>query len=408
MKKILVIKDGLSTGGTTSSFFAFLEAMKSQAKYKVFVWINKNVKSDGEFANCPYEYGSAQLERCFKQPKTVVEKLVLLIKNRQLLLYLGTKAIPVIKYNNSKIIQSYQLMDILKAKRQKAIELEDFDAVITWEEFYPCYLLAEAVKTKKKIAWIHPDYIQCGFNSKYDKPVFEKLDAIVAVSEAGQQSLKKAMPDYENKFMCVENCVNVTDIRHKAKELQNDMLKEDGGINIVTVARLQNISKALDRAVRIASKLKKAGHVFKWFFVGNGEDYNNMRTLIDENDVNDCMILLGHKDNPYPYMANADLFVLQSYYEGKPMVVDEAMIVGTPVLVSNYAAAKEQVLDGCGWVAENNEDDIYRRLEDLLNNRDKLLACKEKLAKLDINRFMDCSAYINMLDEVLNNDSKNI
>jgi glycosyltransferase involved in cell wall biosynthesis len=216
------------------------------------------------------------------------------------------------------------------------------------------------------------------------------------------------MPELAQKFWCIENCVNVTEVREKSKEFQNDILKEEGKVNLVTVARLQNISKALDRAVRIASRLKKSGYNFKWFFVGNGEDYDRMQELIAENDVKDCMILLGHKDNPYPYMANADLFVLQSYYEGKPMVVDEAMIVGTPVLVSNYAAAKEQVTEGCGWVAENNEEAIYKKLKELIDNRDKLISCKENLVELDVNRFMDCSAYVNMLDEVLNNDCENI
>jgi len=408
MRKILVIKDGLSTGGTTSSFLAFLNAMKFQTKYELFVWINEAEEKRREIPNHVQVYFDERLDKSFRRPQTIAEKVISLARNRQLFLYLKMKLLGLINQDDSRVIRMYQLMDIRSAKKQDMIKMDGFDAVITWEEFYPCYLLAETIQTYKKIAWIHPDYIQCGFDSKYDKPSFAKLDAIVAVSEKGRESLTATMSEYAQKFYCVENCVNVDEVRIKAKEPQNDMLKEDEIVCIVTVARLQNISKALDRAVRIASNLKSKGYSFKWFFVGNGEDYNRMQAWIIENDVSDCVILLGHKDNPYPYIANADLFVLQSYYEGKPVVVDESLILGTPVLVSNYAAAQEQVPKDCGWIADNNEEDICKKLEEVIRNRDEIISCRERLSKLDMNHFMDCSSCVNMLDEVLNNDCKNI
>lgn len=408
MKKILIIKEELSTGGTTSSFLAFLSAMKNQTKYAIYVWTNVRVGQWKEIPDNVQMYFDERLDKSFKKPETKLEKILSLVTNRQLFLYLKVKVLRLTNRDDNKIFRMYQLMDIRRAKKQNIIKLDEFDAVITWEEFYPCYLLAEAIQTNKKIAWIHPDYIQCGFEAKYDKPSFAKLDRIIAVSETGCQSLVTIMPEYKQKFRCVENCVNVNDVRIKAKEKQDDILKEDGKINIVTVARLQNISKAMDRAVRIASKLKHKGYDFKWYFVGNGEDYKRMQMWIAENDVDDCVILLGHKDNPYPYIANADLFVLQSYYEGKPMVIDESLILGTPVLVSNYAAAQGQVPNGCGWIAVNDEENICEKIEEVLHNREVLLAAREQLSRLDVSHFINCSAYVNMLDEVLTNDCKNI
>lgn len=408
MKKILIIKDGLQTGGTTASFLAFLQAMEHQEKYEVYVWINELLKADKRLPQYVHIYSTPELDGAFAHPQSAIGKILRLLKNQQFYPYLKSRFLLKKNRDNRRVIACYQQMDIKKAKSQKKIELSEFDAVLTWEELYPCYLLAECIQTKKRIAWIHPDYVQCGFEPQYDRPVFEKLDAIVAVSKGGQHSLKNAMPELAHKFRCVNNCVNVMKIREKSEEPQQDIIQEEEQITLVTVARLQNISKALDRAVRVSSRLKKAGYCFKWYFVGNGEDYERIQTLIEENDVKDCMVLLGHKDNPYPYMKKADLFVLQSYYEGKPVVVDEAMIIGTPVLVSDYASAKSQVIEGCGWVVDNDEDAIYKGMEEILGNTDKLLECKKHLAKLDVERYMDCSAYVNLFDEVLKDDCEDI
>ena len=62
--------------------------------------------------------------------------------------------------------------------------------------------------------------------------------------------------------------------------------------------------------------------------------------------MEDKVILLGKRSNPYPYIKACDLYVQPSRYEGKAVTVREAQILCKPVVVTNYPTAKSQILDG--------------------------------------------------------------
>ena len=109
------------------------------------------------------------------------------------------------------------------------------------------------------------------------------------------------------------------------------------------------------------------------------------------------LILLGQKNNPFIYIKQADLFVLQSYYEGKPISVDEALILNVPVLVTNYVSAKEQVRSDYGFIVENDEDSIYNKLDMILNQKELLLAKKDNLSKQDYHKYQDISLFMDIV-----------
>lgn len=393
MNKILIIKDELKTGGTTSSFLSLLNVLSKQTQFKVDVWVanEKNVVLPEGITKIE----NIALDAAFFQPRGI-KKLVYYIKNGLFFLSLYNK---FFCKTQKKQIKLYQQMSIARVKGQVAIDLMDYDAVITWEEFYPCYLLAEKIHTKAKIAWIHPHYENCGFSKKCDRPFFKKLDAIVAVSEAGKNSLKCCFPEMEEKFYSVENYLTVEDIRQKSREKQTEI--QDDCFNIITVARLQNISKALNRAVNIAARLKNADLKFRWYFIGDGPDREEICTLIQKLNIEDNVFLLGEKSNPYKYVKNADLFVLQSYYEGKPVVVDEAMILGVPVLVTNYDSAAQQVDLRYGFIVDNNEEAIYQGIQKILKDRKLLDERKDSLKDLDVLSYQDSRYCLELLDKVV-------
>lgn len=138
--------------------------------------------------------------------------------------------------------------------------------------------------------------------------------------------------------------------------------------------------------------------IFKWYIIGDGEDKEKLLKLVKENGLEDIFILLGARDNPYPYMKNANLFVLQSYYEGRPLVVDEAMIVGTPVLITNYSSSNEQVSDGVyGYIVKNEEIDIYLKLKDIIKNPEQLNVLRRNLEDKDWHKLEDCSVFISAM-----------
>ena len=62
------------------------------------------------------------------------------------------------------------------------------------------------------------------------------------------------------------------------------------------------------------------------------------------------VILLGKKENPYPYIKSCDIYVQPSRYEGKSITVREAQILGKPVAVTDYPTAHSQINDGVDGV----------------------------------------------------------
>ena len=114
-----------------------------------------------------------------------------------------------------------------------------------------------------------------------------------------------------------------------------------------------------------------------------------LKELVSQLRLQDRVIFHGEQSNPYPYMVGADLFLLTSYHEAAPMVIDEAVCLKLPVLTVKTTSSHEMVqLRQAGWVCENDQMALSKALCDLAGNRDALRVCKEKLAqyKADNNK----------------------
>lgn len=226
--------------------------------------------------------------------------------------------------------------------------------------------VADFIKAPEKITWVHNDPEKLGFNSEYCKKLYEDFDRIVCVSSAVKEQFDAIFLANECKTEVVYNFFNLKKISNQAKEYIPFERSEE--YNIVTVCRIDNGSKRTDGIVKVCAQLKKDGiKGFKWRIVGDGPELNQNIALAKKLDVLDVLEFSGGKKNPLPYVSNSNLFALYSAYEGHPMVIGEAQALGTPILTTNYAAAKEQVSPSQGYIAENDED-FYQKLKELIKN----------------------------------------
>lgn len=83
-----------------------------------------------------------------------------------------------------------------------------------------------------------------------------------------------------------------------------------------------------------------------WYIIGFGSDEQLIRRRIAECGMENRVILLGKKENPYPYIKACDLYVQPSRYEGKCVTVREAQMLGKPIVITNYETAKSQLENG--------------------------------------------------------------
>ena len=126
----------------------------------------------------------------------------------------------------------------------------------------------------------------------------------------------------------------------------------------------------MDRIVETCSRLKQEGiRGFTWTIVGDGYEMTKIKNMSKEKNVTDIINIVGLKTNPFPYMQNADVFVLTSSFEGYGMTSREAQILGCPALITNFGPAHEVVDDGVtGMICDNSTDGVYSMMKKVLSD----------------------------------------
>ena len=247
---------------------------------------------------------------------------------------------------------------------------EEYDVAISY--LWPHNFVAEKVRAKKKIAWIHTDYSVIKPNRIMDLKDWSKFDSIVGVSEKCVETFLKLYPSLKEKCIVVENITSPEFIRKMSEEQVSEEFEKDK-FNLLTVARFSH-AKGIDQGVEAIKLLRDRGiDNIKWYIVGYGGDENKIRELITRYSLEDMIEILGKKDNPYPYMKMCDLYMQPSRYEGKAVTVVEAQILAKPVLITNYPTAHSQVVNEVdGEICELSIDGIANGVEKFYRDRELL------------------------------------
>lgn len=209
----------------------------------------------------------------------------------------------------------------------------------------PHYIVSKKVNADKKIAWIHTDYSTIEVDVQSELQMWSRFDSIVSISDDVTAAFLKKFPELESKIVLIENILSKTFIEEQSNEfdVSNEMLADS--VKLLSIGRFCE-AKNFDNVPEIASIMKAKGVDFKWYLIGYGSDEELIRTKISEYKMDDTVIVLGKKENPYPYIKACDIYVQPSRYEGKCVAVREAQILDKPVVITNYTTAKSQITDG--------------------------------------------------------------
>lgn len=247
---------------------------------------------------------------------------------------------------------------------------EEYDIAISY--LWPHDFVAEKVRAKKKIAWIHTDYSNISPDRNIDLKIWDKFDSIVGVSEKCVATFLKLYPSLKEKCVVVENITSPEFIRKMSEEQVSEEFEKDK-FNLLTVARFSH-AKGIDQGVEAIKLLRDRGiDNIKWYIVGYGGDENKIREFITRYSLENMIEILGKRDNPYPYMKMCDLYMQPSRYEGKAVTVVEAQILAKPVLITNYPTAHSQVVNEVdGEICELSIEGIANGVEKFYRDRDFL------------------------------------
>ena len=223
-----------------------------------------------------------------------------------------------------------------------------------------------SVKAKKKISFVHCDFLNYIGNNPYNKKYYKNFDAIACVSNSCKAVFDSVCPDYKNKTYTVHNCYNFKMMEEYGGKYEAEYT--EGKINLFTAARISE-EKGIFRMFTILSDLKRQGVEFVWRIAGAGPLFEKAVEDSKKYGLEEDVVFLNMIDNPYPYFKKSDLLLVPSYDEAAPMVFGEAAFFGLPVLTTDTTSAKEMVLDeGLGFVCKNDDNDIKETLLMLLKN----------------------------------------
>ena len=344
---ILIFSQAMELGGAERSLLGLLDSIDYD-RYDVDLFL---MRHSGELM--PYLNPKANLLPEIPQYAALAVPMASLIRNGQFGILCGRlqgklvaqrfdKRHPSNKSSVAALTYSHKYT--LRAMPQ--ISGKTYDLAISF--LTPHYFARERVKAKKYAAWIHTDYTALSLDRVTELAMWSKYDTICGVSEQTDKGFQAAFPELAGKVQIIENILPKELICHQAGESQAEMLSGES-IEILSVGRFCD-AKNFDNVPDICRRLVADGLDVKWYLIGYGGDEPLIRQKIAEAGMQDRVIILGKKDNPYPYMRACDLYVQPSRYEGKAVTVREAQLLGKTVVVTNYATSGSQLEDGVDGV----------------------------------------------------------
>lgn len=199
---------------------------------------------------------------------------------------------------------------------------------------------------------------------RHQKACYERFDGIYCVSENVQEAFSAKFGLTERVHVAY-NMLDEQAIRRRKDEPVDDIPK--GEFLMVSVGSLIP-RKGFERLIHVCGLLKSRGYHFHLLILGKGELYEDLAEQVIDEHLLDSVQLLGFRDNPYPYMAAADLYVCPSYVEGFSTVVSEAVVLETPVVTTDCSGMREILGDSeYGLITQNTEESLFEGLRTMLD-----------------------------------------
>lgn len=298
--------------------------------------------------------------------------LVLKDKEGELLTEINSK-VKIIKYtpSSNKIKLFRKMANLLKRIKFIIKYRNKFDTSISYATYLKSGSFVARMASKNSILWCHADYLSLFKNDKdkmqdfFEDLYYEDFAKIIFVSKKAQETFLDVFPKQKNTYYC-NNLVDYKKIYEQTEETI-DINYDRTVTTFLNVGRHDENQKKLTRIIEAAKKLKNEKYKFRIIFVGDGEDTNKYKNLVESYKLQKNIIFVGAKENPYPYYKIANCVILSSDYEGYPVVFLESYILNKPIIttdVSDYV----DIQKGRGIVVQKSEEGLYRGMKEFLEN----------------------------------------
>ncbi len=218
-----------------------------------------------------------------------------------------------------------------------SIAFGDMANVFSSLSFTSEYKIA-SIHALKSVEFVNKSFLSSVFKMAFKTSYFY-FDKVVCISQAIKiDLLEKCDFKFKNKLQVIYNPHNILQIEKLATiqldlKSEKDLFKND----IILFLGRMSTQKAPWHLIKAFSLLENKENKIKLVLIGDGDknvtDY--LLKLVDKLNLQQNVIFLGRKSNPYQYLKKAKVLALSSYYEGTPNVIVEAIATETPIVSSN-------------------------------------------------------------------------
>jgi glycosyltransferase involved in cell wall biosynthesis len=276
----------------------------------------------------------------------------------------------------SRALKSHTISDRLLGNKKFDIEIAP-----TYSAFSS--VINSSNKASKKLGWFHSE-----INLPKLQPLvpdildnFSQFDHMIYCS----QKIKDLMHTYypELKYpeeSVVINAIPIDEIKRKAQEKIEPLPQ---GPVFVSVGRLHD-RKGYHKLIDAHKRLIDEGYHHNIIVIGSGEEMKNLTEQIRINNVQDTFILSGNKMNPYPYVKNADYFILPSESEAWPLVIAEALILQKPIIATDTGDVGVMIKDReTGYLINYETNEMYAAMKTFLTDPELIARIRKNLETIE-------------------------
>ncbi|ROH95793.1 glycosyltransferase [Chryseobacterium daecheongense] len=277
-------------------------------------------------------------------------------------------------------------------------------------EIAPTYAAFDSVlnstNTKsKKIGWFHSDITLPKLQPLVPGILKQipQFDYFIFGSQQTKDILIETYPDLpipENQVIL--NAIPIEELKQKALAFTPEFPRKP---IFASVARLHS-RKGFHKLMEAHARLLKDGFDHHIIIIGDGEEKENLKKQAEILGVTDSFELLGSLMNPYPYVKNADFFILPSESESWPLIIADSLILQKPIISTNVGGIPEMISHGkTGYLINYETDEMYEAMKKFLTDPELISEIKYNLT--DIEKQFDNQKIFDAVENIITNLVKN-
>lgn len=395
-KKVLIFGGSLAQNGLTTSLKGLINHIDlDKYNFTVVFYKNKVKKYNYVISNFPEKisYISIQGQKDLTYFEAIIQFLYMRLNI------------------DTNFVEKY-LSRIYKRELKRIFYNNHFDVAVhfTGYEKQIANLFNEMENTKRAI-YVHNDMrkekkTRANYHIPSILKAYNNYEVIVAIRESMVSEIMELSQHInKEKIHIVHNVNNIeqiiesskkplsfdelTESTHTVEEI-NKILEDNSAFKYINVARFSP-EKGIKRLIEAYKNFYDQGHSDTYLFVigGLGVEYEEIYNYVTSQNLNH-IILIRTLSNVFPILSKCDVFIMSSFYEGLPMSIMEALILGKPVVSTNITGPREFLCQGYGYLVEDSTEGVYKGFLD--SYRKELHLKKfdaEKFNKIALNEFYE-------------------